>query len=583
MKILLVALNAKYIHSSLALRSLKSYASEYAENIETLELTINHDEGEMIKQIYKKAPDVIGFSCYIWNMRQIKTLIPTLKKILPNTEIFLGGPEVSYDCEALFKELPIDAVIEGEGEASFKEYLDYKIAQTRSINSIGGIMYREGTNIIQTAERKPIALEEVPFMYDDLGELDNKIIYYEASRGCPFNCQYCLSSIEKGVRFMPLERVKREMQYFLDNRVKQVKFVDRTFNASKKYAVAIWQYLIENDNGHTNFHFEIAAELLDDEILQGLQGARAGLIQFEIGVQSTNPEVLTIIKRNMSFESLKNIVNTIKKMGNIHQHLDLIAGLPCEDYASFKKSFNDVIALRPEQFQLGFLKLLRGSGLRMNAKEYGIVYREEAPYEVLYTDHISYGELLRLHAIEEMVERYYNTLRFKNALEYAYTLCQSPFDFYESLADYWEARGYDSVQHNKAAYYIHLVEFMLTLPGVNPVFAKELVRLDWFMHEMIKEVPESLVTITDERYKDSIYKCLKDDAWTLKYAEQSAQMPFKQRKKKVHIECFNYDVYNFEYKKQLSEKLSMPQSILFDYTKENVQAKIVEIEGEVHE
>ena len=583
MKVLLVALNAKYIHSSLALRSLKSYSKDYDEHIQTLELTINHDEGEMIKQIYKEAPDVIGFSCYIWNMRFIKTLIPTIKKILPQTEIILGGPEVSYGSEELFDELPIDLVIEGEGEATFREYLQYKLGEIESLECIDGIVYRFGNKIIRTPDRKPIALDSVPFMYDNLGELENKIIYYEASRGCPFNCQYCLSSIEKGVRFMSLERVTKDMQYFLDNRVKQVKFVDRTFNANKKYAMHIWQYIIDHDNGHTNFHFEIAAELLDDEILKSLIAARPGLIQFEIGVQSTNPEVLTVIKRKMSFELLRSIVQTIKGMNNIHQHLDLIAGLPHENYESFKNSFNDVIALRPEQFQLGFLKLLKGSGLRINAEHYGIVYREDAPYEVLYTNDITYGELLKLHAIEEMVERYYNSQRFKNALEYGYTLCENPFDFYERLSLYWEQKEYDKVQHNKAAYYLHLVDFMAALPNANQVLVKEFIRLDWFMHEMIKEVPESLITFEDHYYKDIVYKCLKDDEWTLKYAPESIAIPFKQRKKKIHIECFHYDIYNFDYKKQLPEKLSVPQAILFDYTQESVQAKIVGIEGGTHE
>lgn len=307
MKVLLLALNAKYIHTSLALRYIKSYCKDYESHITILETTINNNETEMIKAIYKEKPDIIGISCYIWNMSFVKTLIPTLRKLLPHTTLVLGGPEVSYEGDHLFEALDIDLVMEGEGEETWKQYLDYRIQGKGSLQDINGIIYKKENVIIKNAPRQPLDLKHLPFVYDSLEGLEHKIIYYEASRGCPFNCQYCLSSTHKGVRFVPLERVKIHLTYFLEQRVKQVKFVDRTFNTKKAYAMAIWEHIIANDNGSTNFHFEIAAELIDDDMLELLKGARNGLIQFEIGVQSTNMKVLEAISRKMPYEDIKEI------------------------------------------------------------------------------------------------------------------------------------------------------------------------------------------------------------------------------------------------------------------------------------
>ncbi|MEG0013847.1 MAG: B12-binding domain-containing radical SAM protein [Cellulosilyticaceae bacterium] len=583
MKVLFVSLNAKYVHSSLALRYIKDYCQEYKNNTKILELTINHDENQMIRQIYAEKPDVIGFSCYIWNMADIKKLIPTLKKILPQTEIILGGPEVSYHSTELMEELDIDMIMEGEGEEIWDEYLSYKTSGMPLLKDIDGIIYKDRltSQVVINKARKLIDLSKLPFVYDNLDGLEHRIIYYEASRGCPFNCQYCLSSIEKGVRFLPVDRVKQELQYFLDNRIMQVKFVDRTFNTKKKYAMEIWQYIIENDNNYTNFHFEIAAELLDDEMIEALKTARPGLIQFEIGVQSTNIEVLTTIKRRMPFEDIASITNKIKSLGNIHQHLDLIAGLPLEDYSSFRQSFNDVISLRPEQFQLGFLKLLKGSGLRKDASKYGIVYKEEAPYEVLYTDYLSYDEMIRLHNIEEMLERYYNSERFKTSLEYLYTLFDTPFDFYQALANYWEEKGYDKVSHKKASYYIYLVEFVSEFKNANLSLVKELVKFDWFTHEFIKEVPNSLVTLSQDIYKEKVYDVLKDDEYMQQVSKAASVLPIRQRVRKVHIEYFTYAIYqaiqigNYN----TINILDQPQPILFDYTYASNGAKTVLVEG----
>lgn len=572
MKILLVSFNAKYIHSSLALRLIEGYCSDYKEYLEVLELTINHEMHEIIKQLYNKQPDVLGLSCYIWNMDLIEEILPILTKVLPNTKIVLGGPEVSYNSEALFERLPIDLVIENEGEETWYEYLKHLIDGDIVLEEIKGIVYRnEKGEVVRNQARALMDLANLPFIYDDLSGLEHKIIYYEASRGCPFNCQYCLSSIEKGVRFMPLERVLNELQYFLDQRVKQIKFVDRTFNTRKAFARSIWQYVIEHDNGYTNFHFEIAAELLDDACLEVLKDARPGLIQFEIGVQSTNMDVLTVIDRKMPFEDIKEIALKIKALGNIHQHLDLIAGLPYEDYASFRHSFNDVISLRPEQFQLGFLKLLKGSGLRKNAEKYGIVYSPKAPYEVLYTNELSFKELLILHGIEEMVERYYNSERFKHTLEYLYTLFNSPFDFYEALAHYWEANDYDKIPHKKAAYYTLLVPFAKDIEGVNLDLLKELIRFDWYLHEMVKEVPEELMTLDQAPYREQANAIIRDDEYMIEHLGVSAKWTSRQRLRRMHMEWFSYNVY------KNNAKLEEPSPVLFDYTEQKTHFRPIKL------
>ena len=358
MKIVLTAVNAKFIHSSLALRSLKKYAGKYSDNVFLKEFTINQDTDFILDEIYKEKPDVVGFSCYIWNMGIIAEVVENLKKILPKTIIILGGPEVSYEAEnVLLGNSSADMVIRGEGEVTFLELCTYFVDKEGSLSTIDGITYRdENGNILSTPKRKAVNLDDIPFVYDDITDLKNRIIYYETQRGCPYNCQYCLSSIESGVRFLSEDRVKSDLKFFLDNKVKQVKFVDRTFNCNKKHAMMIWKYIMDNDNGVTNFHMEITADIMDNEILDLLKPARKGLFQFEIGVQSTNPNTIDAIKRNTSFDGLTDIVKKIKDMGNIHEHLDLIVGLPYEDYNSFRNSFNEVYDLEPEQLQIGFLK-----------------------------------------------------------------------------------------------------------------------------------------------------------------------------------------------------------------------------------
>lgn len=578
LKVLLLALNAKFIHSSLALRYIKAYCKPYEEQIQILESSINNDENELIKEIYKHQPDILGISCYIWNMSFIKTLIPTLKKILPQTTFILGGPEVSYDGEYLLKHLKVDYIMEGEGEETWKDFLDYYTIGKIALSEIDGLVYRKNDRIVKNKPRQPLNLEKLPFVYDSFEGLEHKLLYYEASRGCPFNCQYCLSSVEKGVRFVPLERVKAHLNHFLAARVKQVKFVDRTFNTRKDYAMAIWKHIMTHDNGYTNFHFEIAAELIDDEMIDYLKDARPGLIQFEIGVQSTNLEVLTTIKRKMPYEEIKEVVLKIKKHHNIHQHLDLIAGLPYEDYASFRQSFNDVMALRPEQFQLGFLKLLKGSGLRKNAEQYGLVYKEEPPYEILYTRELNYAEMLKLHSIEEMVERYYNSERFKHSLEYLFTCFNSNFDFFEALAVFWEQKGYDQIQHNKMAYYKNLIEFGTEKENVNEALLKEWIRLDYMLHEMLVERQTCFETLDAQVYKETNNGYLRNEAFIETQLPHLADLSPRQRFRKVHLEQFKYNLWEVLEKKGAAHDvacLPVPITLLFDYTKPETKCYLV--------
>lgn len=568
LKVLLLALNAKYIHTSLALRYIKAYCKDYQKEIHILETSINNNENEIIKAIYREKPDIIGISCYIWNMSYIKQLLPTLKKILPNMTIILGGPEVSYNSDDLLINHDVDLIMEGEGEATWQEYLDYRQKGKGSLSIIQGLVYKTAHGVIyRTPARQPLDLSKLPFVYDDMQGLDHKIIYYEASRGCPFNCQYCLSSIEQGVRFVPLETVKKHMAYFLDKRVKQVKFVDRTFNTRKQFAMEIWQFIINHDNGYTNFHFEIAAELISEEMYDLLETARPGLIQFEIGVQSTNPKVLKIIKRPMPFEEIKKVVLRIKKMNNIHQHLDLIAGLPEEDYASFRQSFIDVMSIRPEQFQLGFLKLLKGSGLRKNAESFGLVYKEEPPYEILYTSSISYDEILRLHSIDDLVDKYYNSGHFTQSLEYLFNCLENPFDFFEQFSIFWESKGYDLIEHNKMAYYLHLIEFGHQAATVNEELLKELIRYDYLLNEPINEIPLQFETIDREQLKLFYNTLLKKDTWLNETLPHLVPLAPRQRYKITHLEAFHYPIWSKEQDDlSYTKRLSKPQKVLFDYS-----------------
>lgn len=491
MKILLVACNAKYIHSNLAVYDLQAYASDYADHIVLKEYTINQQKDDIMRDIYLEHPDVVCVSCYIWNLSFVKELMADLIKILPGADFWAGGPEVSYDAEKFLTEnSEFKGVMVGEGEETFKELAGHYVEKNpQNLKNMTGICYRDGDQIIHNGWRQIMDLSSIPFIYKDLSEFKNRIIYYESSRGCPFSCSYCLSSIDKKLRFRDTETVKKELQFFIDNKVPQVKFVDRTFNCKHDHAMAIWKYINEHDNGVTNFHFEISADLLREEELQEMSTMRPGLIQLEIGVQSTNPDTIKAIHRTMDFEKLKGIVDRIHSFGNIHQHLDLIAGLPYEDYDSFRHSFNDVYALKPQQLQLGFLKVLKGSHMMEMCKEYGIVYKTQEPYEVLSTKWLDYDHVLKLKTVENMVEVYYNSGQFQNTLEYLENFFQDAFSIYERLGSFYMEKGYGDVSHTRMRRYEILLEFLEDVPEISMDQVKDQMVYDLYLRENLKSRP----------------------------------------------------------------------------------------------
>ena len=558
MKVLLTALNAKYIHTSLALRSLKKYADDEGRYTVLKEYTINNRIEAIVSDIYKEKPDFIGFSCYIWNIGMIKTIAARLKKVLPETLLFFGGPEVSYDGRLFLVENPYaDIVIKGEGERTYKELLTSWVCG-RDYGDIWGIVYRKGADVVETPNAVPLALDDIPFVYDNVDEYKNKIIYYETQRGCPYNCQYCLSSVEKGVRFLSEKRVKSDIRFFLDNRVKQVKFVDRTFNCNYEHAMMIWKYIMDNDNGVTNFHMEITADIMRNEALEMLRNARKGLFQFEIGVQSTNEKTIEAIKRNARFGGITDVVKKVAEGGNIHQHLDLIAGLPHEDYESFGRSFNDVYALEPQQLQLGFLKLLKGSGLRKDAEKYGIVYCDDAPYEVLYTKELSFDELIRLKALEEMVETFYNSGKALTAVRYAVKLTGNPFKFFEDLSKWWNDSEYDEVSHGKMELYAKIFEFFGQYSPLveNVGMIKELLRFDIFLGDNMKTIPESLKRSMSEEEKTFEREFYENKENVEKFLPELSAYSPKQLLRMCRIEFFDIDPFTTEKGKT---------AVLFDY------------------
>ena len=532
-KILLVAVNAKYIHSNLAVYSLRAAARAYADQIEIAEYTINQQPDQVLGDIYRRQPDVVAFSCYIWNGEMIGELLQELPKVLPQAELWVGGPEVSYDAPEFLKRYPkVRGVMRAEGERSFPELASYYIEETDSLDQISGITYRDETGELrENPWAEPVNMDEIPFVYEDLNDFNHKIIYYESSRGCPFRCSYCLSSIDKRVRFRSLPLVKKELQIFLDAQVPQVKFVDRTFNCNPKRTVELLQWILEHDNGITNFHFEIAADIITEEELAIMEKMRPGLIQLEIGVQSTNPLTVEAIHRTMDLTKLKNVVDRVKSFGNIHQHLDLIAGLPYEDVDSFQKSFDDVYAMKPDQLQLGFLKVLKGSGMRDDALGYGISWHERAPYEVLTTDWLSYGDVLLLKGVEDMVEVYYNSRQFDRTIEKIMEQYASPFLFFKELADFYDREGLAGIGHARIARYEILRRFLSEEKGWDLKSYDQCMVLDLYARENLKSRPAFAPDLSP--YKEQL------KAMTREYGRQVHVEVLEQEQGSVYL-MFDY-------------------------------------------
>ena len=560
MKFLLVAVNAKYIHSNPAVYSLKRFAGEYTDAVEIAEYTINNRMEDILEDIYRRKPDAIGFSCYIWNIGMVEKLMGELHKLLPKLPVFLGGPEVTYDADKLLRKYPyLTGIFIGEGEATFAQVVKYYVKKNpESLEDIPGLMLRSG----MTPERKPLNLTDVPFLYDDMAPFTNRIIYYETQRGCPFRCSYCLSSIDKTVRFRDIEVVKRELAFFLEKKVKQVKFVDRTFNCNHDHAMAVWQYLYEHDNGVTNFHFEIAGDILREDEIALVAKMRPGLVQFEIGVQSTNTDTLREIRRVMDIEKLKQVVAALKTAHNVHIHLDLIAGLPYEDYDSFARSFDDVYAMEPEQLQLGFLKVLKGSYMAEMAESYGLVYTDYAPYEVLYTNWLSFTEICRLKRIEEMVEIYYNSGQFAHSLPVMIAdFGQGAFAFYEALADFYEEQGFFVETPSRIYRYQALLSFAKTIHPEREELYKELLLFDLYVRENLKSRPDFAPDLHD--LQPVIHAFYKKEESERRYLPHLSEIPAPQLSRMTHLEPFSYSVWATDVSEV--KKLQEQAFLLFDY------------------
>ncbi|EOU1464516.1 TPA: DUF4080 domain-containing protein [Clostridium perfringens] len=528
MKILLTAINSKYIHSNLAVRYLKAFTKDLDFQGDIKEFSINDRVENILEGIIEEKPDVVAFSCYIWNMEFVNRLAELIKLVDPNIEILYGGPEVSYEGKEFLENHEGEYVIVGEGEETFREFVLYKLGEGK-IEDIKGLNYKRDGKVFENPKRPEMDMNELVFPYTYEEDINNKIVYYEASRGCPFKCKYCLSSVMHGVRFLDVERVKKELKYFMERGLKLVKFVDRTFNCNREYTVELLKYLSEQDT-ETRFHFEVAADLLTEEQIEILNNAPKGRFQLEVGVQTTNNEVLHNINRYITYENIKEKVLKVASGKNVMQHLDLIAGLPGEDLESFKKSFNDVHAIRPDEIQLGFLKLLKGSSMREEAEKWGIVYSPYAPYEIIRSKDISYEELLLLKKVEAMVDKYYNSCKFNNIIKFFLNIYEKPFDFYYDLAMFFEEKGNFKRSIGNVEYYKILLDFYLEkIGGEDEGLFKEVLKFDYLCFNKKRWLPDFLVrTIT------------KDDEQNIKDSFDR-QMPFK----KAHIEKFELDIINY--------------------------------------
>lgn len=570
-KIVLAAINAKYIHSNLAVYSLKANAGKYEEDIELAEYTINHQKEEILAGIYRKKPDVVGFSCYIWNIEYVLDVAENLKKICPQVEIILGGPEVSYDAEKVLQRYPfVDLVMVGEGENTFREYVAFLLGEGAEKRSdIAGLCYRkEDGKAVFTAPRMPMKMDDLVFPYRDLEQMENRIIYYETIRGCPFSCSYCLSSIDKTVRLRSLDLVFDELDFFLKNRVKQVKFVDRTFNCNHKHAYKIWEYIKEHDNGVTNFHFEIGGDLLREEDFELFRGFRPGLIQFEIGVQSTNLFTIEAIRRKMDLTELAEHVERVRSGGNIHQHLDLIAGLPHEDYDSFHKSFNDVYRMRPDQFQLGFLKVLKGSYMEEVKDEYEIRYRSSPPYEVLTTKWLPYEDVLRLKQVEDMVEVYYNSFQFQATMLAMENYHTDAFEMYQTLGGFYDKKGYFGMKHSRIARYEILWEFLCEAEWSEE--AREILRqtltYDLYARDYVKN-PPAFVPERSHEYQQKVRDFLTKECEQPTVLSGYEKYQPKQLFNMIYVRQFTVNIPQLL--KTGKVETGEAHSLVFDYQKRN--------------
>lgn len=538
MKVLLTAINSKFIHSNLAVRYLKSFTEDLNYECKIREFSINDRDERVLEEIIKEKPNVVCFSTYIWNVEMITRLSELIKRVDENIEILYGGPEVSYDSNNILQELKGDYIIQGEGEETFREFIEYKL-NLRDIESIRNLYYKVDGNVKFNGSRPLMNMDKIIFPYKENEDLSNKIVYYEASRGCPFNCKYCLSSTTHGVRFHNIERVKKELKFLIDKKVRLVKFVDRTFNCNYKFSMAIWEFLINQDT-ETCFHFEISADILKPQELELLKSAPKDRFQFEVGVQTTNDNVLNNINRFVNFSDIEEKVHELLRIKNIKQHLDLIAGLPGENYNSFKKSFNDVYSIEPEEIQLGFLKLLKGSSMREEAEKWGMVYSPYPPYEIIKTKDISYYELLELKKVEHMVDKYYNSQKFNIIIDYFVDKFQSPFDFYHTLGNFFEKQGLFSRNITNNDYYKVFLDFNMEILKSDNIVLTDIIKYNYLLFNKKRGLPSFLKSSIEKQQEKIIKNSLRDE------------YSFKE----YHIDKFNIDMEKYinEKKIQIEEK-----------------------------
>lgn len=578
MKILLTTLNSKFIHTNLAIRYLNQMVKDIEDiDVDIREYTINNELDFILKDIYANNYDVILFSTYIWNVNDIVKICNNLKKVNKNVKIALGGPEVTYDSEESMKKYDfVDYILYGEGELVFRDFVK-SLKGDIDIKDVNGIVYRNNGDIVKNKPMKDIEnLDIIPSPYVGLNkaEYENRIVYYETSRGCPFNCQYCLSSTLQGLRYFSIDRVKSDLKALIDARVSQIKFIDRTFNANKKFAMEIMQFLMENDNDYTTYHFEVTAHLLTEDMLEFLKECKEGLFQFEIGVQTTNEKVLEAVGRRDDFSKLSYVVQKIASYRNIHQHLDLIAGLPYEDYNSFENSFNDVFNLGIEHLQLGFLKMIKGTGIRNNADEHEFRYKDYPPYEVLYNKYITYNEILKLKDIEEILERYFNSKNFVLSMRYIIHnyYKESPFKFFEDFATYFDKNGYFNMSQGKNQLYKILLDFYTEKINKNIELFTEIIKYDYISLGKTSNVPGFMSKIEVEDFKNRCHLFLQNEENILKYIPRFENTPAKQIIKHVHFEPFKYDILKL--KENIKADLDKKESIvLFVYDDKKVFEK----------
>ena len=586
MNTVITTLNAKYIHTSLALRYLKAHCEQETQKVSMEEYSINDMLSRIAAELFQHGANIIGFACYIWNLEETLAVAEILKKVAPGTLIVFGGPEVSFDPEEfLDKNDFVDVIIYGEGEETFKEFLAVTsvfFKDNPSLSNLSevlvnlqGIAYRGRRGIIVNEPRPLIEnLDVITSPFQEItSEYQNKIAYIESSRGCPFRCQYCLSSTIKGVRYFSLDRIKADLKRLIRAKVKQVKFVDRTFNCNKERAMDIFRFLSAEvpPDLDINFHFEIAADLLDDEMVDYLKTIPKGLFQFEIGVQSTNPNTLALIQRKMDLQRVSDIVTKLRAANNIHLHLDLIAGLPEENWDSFRESFNHVYALEPHKLQLGFLKLLKGSGLRENERDYQYSYIDKPPYEVLANAYLSYPEILKLKQFEEILEHYFNSYRFEYSLKYMLgNYFETPFDFYHRFAMFWENKGYFQLAHKQAGLFEILGEFFRNIDQEKYPLFKDILKLDYLLQGSMKGLPEffhnPLNKSEEQKVKEEFYSFLQNPQLIEDYVPALKDMYFKHLGKNMRVEVFDFNILDLLKGKE--ESMDIPQeknAVVFNY------------------